>query len=469
MAETDARAATSAPAINERSWLAALTLSRAFITLIFMTYAASLPTLTREWAMTATEAGLVQTCLTAGFGVSLFLTSWLADHVGARRMFVWSCWSGALAALGFAVFARSYEQALWLYGLVGLTQGGSYTPAIMLVAQQLPPSRRGAGVGWVLAGMSAGYVGSISLAIGLIALFDYRIAFVACALGTVVGAVFGNIAAAGVANRVAGKLAQTTRHLDLLKERRSLLLTLGYVGHCFELFGMWAWVPAFLIASLGARLTDDGSLLGAVGLGLAIAVALHLSGFLASVTMGRASDRYGRRVVLIAMAAIGALCSFGFGWSGELPPALLLAFAALYGFTALGDSSVLSTAMSEAVPTDYLGRALAIRSILGIGIGAAAPAAFGAVLDRTPPGQAWGWAFALIGLGGIVATVCAVLLPGTPRSSASSGPAPPGAADHSRGPLLFLGLLKRPNRVFDGRSTRLGRWHGQDRTDRRRR
>jgi MFS family permease len=409
--ETGARAAMAIAPINERSWLAALTLSRTFVTLIFMTYAASLPTLTREWAMTATQAGLVQTSFTAGFGVSLFLASWLADHVGAKRMFVWSCWLGAAAALGFALRARSYEEALWLYGLVGFTQGGSYTPAIMLVAQQLPSSRRGAGVGWVLAGMSAGYVGSISLAIGLIALSDYRIAFVVCALGTLIGAVFGSVAAAQVENRVAGKLAPTSGHAAVLAERRSLLLTLGYAGHCWELFGIWAWVPAFLITSLGGRLQDG------VALGVAIAVALHLSGLLASVTMGRASDRHGRRMVLIVMALIGTLCSFGFGWSGQLPTALLLGFAALYGFTALGDSSVLSTAMSEAVPAAYLGRALAIRSILGIGIGAAAPAAFGAVLDRAAPGQAWGWAFALMGLGGVIATICAVLLPSTPRTS----------------------------------------------------
>ncbi|MGH6904868.1 MAG: MFS transporter [Geminicoccaceae bacterium] len=394
-----------------------LTLSRAFLTLIFMTYAASLPTLTREWGMTGAQAGLVQACFTAGFGVSLFMTSWLADHIGARRMFLWSCWSGAAAALAFALLARSYEEALWLYGLVGFTQGGSYTPAIMLVAQQLPPSRRGAGVGWVLAGMSAGYIGSISMALGSIALFDYRTAFMVCALGTIVGAIFGTVAAAQVADRVAGKLTQPPRHLALLRERRSLLLTLGYVGHCWELFGMWAWVPAFLIASLGERFARDGIALGGIGLGIAIAIALHLSGLLASITMGQASDRYGRRTVLIVMASIGALCSFGFGWSGHLPPTVLLAFAALYGFTALGDSSVLSTAMSEAVPADYLGRALAIRSILGISVGAAAPAAFGAVLDRAAPGQAWGWAFALMGLGGVIATVCAVLLPSTRQTS----------------------------------------------------
>jgi MFS family permease len=403
---------------DERSWLAALALSRAFMTLIFMTYAASLPTLTREWAMTATQAGLVQTSFSAGFAVSLFITSWLSDHIGARRMFLWFCWLGATAALAFALLARSFEQALWLYGLVGFTQGGSYTPAIMLVAQRLPPARRGAGVGWVLAGMSAGYVGSISLAQGLIATVDYRAGFVVCALGTIVGAIFGTIAAARVANRLAGSPPRPSRGA-LLTDRRSLLLTVGYIGHCWELFGMWAWAPAFLIASLGNRFT-----LGAVGLGIAIAIALHLSAFVASFTMGEASDRYGRRTVLLAVAAIGALCSFGFGWSGALPPLVLLGFAALYGFAALGDSSVLSTAMSEAVPAAYLGRALAIRSILGIGIGAAAPAAFGAVLDLSAPGQGWGWAFVLMGVGGLLATGCAALLPaaGAPRAGSARLP-----------------------------------------------
>jgi MFS family permease len=416
--EPASRAPTDAAHSGERSWLAALALSRAFITLIFMTYAASLPTLTHEWAMTATQAGLVQTCFSAGFAISLFITSWLSDHIGARRMFLWFCWLGAAAALAFALFADSFEKALWLYGLVGFTQGGSYTPAIMLVAQRLPPARRGAGVGWVLAGMSAGYVGSISLSQGLIATFDYRVAFTVCALGTIIGAIFGTIAAARVANRIAGRMPRVS-HTTLFKDRRSLLLTLGYMGHCWELFGMWAWAPAFLIASLGNRFA-----LGAVGLGFAIAVALHLSAFVASFTMGQASDRYGRRAVLLAIAAIGALCSFGFGWSGQLPTLVLLCFAGVYGFAALGDSSVLSTAMSEAVPADYLGRALAIRSILGIGVGAAAPAAFGAVLDLSQPGPGWGWAFALMGIGGVVATVCAALLPAAASPRASSPPAP---------------------------------------------
>jgi MFS family permease len=73
--------------------------------------------------------------------------------------------------------------------------------------------------------------------------------------------------------------------------------------------------------------------------------------------------------------------------------------------------------MTEAVPSAFLGRALAVRSILGIGVGAVAPWAFGVVLDLggagalTGAASGWGWAFVLMGVGGLIATVCAALLP----------------------------------------------------------
>lgn len=399
------------PAESRAISIPSLFASRLFMTAIFMTYPACLATLVVEWGMTGAQAGLVQTGFSAGFAVSLLVTSWISDRWGPRRIFAWFNWLSAAAALGFALFARSYEAALVLLTLVGLTQGGTYTPAIMLVARNLPPERRGAGVGWVVGGMSAGYVLSIALGAGVTASVGYEAALVASAAATVLGALFGARAIHGVHDRVVATAGVMAGKFALLKDRRSVLLTVGYMGHCWELFGAWTWVPAFLTISLHGNFGVGGIGLGGVGLGIAIAVALHLSGFVAGFSMGRASDRVGRRAVLIVMAALGAVCSFSFGWAGDLTPIVLLAFAAVYGFTSVGDSGVLSTAMTESVPADRLGRALGVRSILGIGLGAIAPASFGLVLDLSPGAGGWGWAFALLGLGGLIATVCAVLLP----------------------------------------------------------
>jgi MFS family permease len=84
-----------------------------------------------------------------------------------------------------------------------------------------------------------------------------------------------------------------------------------------------------------------------------------------------------------------------------------------YYFFALGDSPVLSTAITESVDPGYLGSTLAIRALLGFSAGGIAPIAFGAVLDLTNPPDTttpatWGWAFMVLGFGGVIATMCAI-------------------------------------------------------------
>ncbi len=167
---------------------------------------------------------------------------------------------------------------------------------------------------------------------------------------------------------------------------------------------MWSWFPAFIAASLA--LSTTSAVQAAAG-GAYLAAGLHLCGALAASSMGSLSDRFGRRVLLIALAASSALLSLTIGWLIGWPFAVLLVLAFVYGFTALGDSPVLSTALTEAVAPYALGTALAVRSLLGFSAGALAPLVFGAVLDATNPAgvtpTTWGWAFVTLGLGGLVA------------------------------------------------------------------
>jgi MFS family permease len=195
-------------------------------------------------------------------------------------------------------------------------------------------------------------------------------------------------------------------------------LILGYTFHSWELLGMWAWVPAFLAAAIA--LSGTGSL-RAVERAAYVSAAFHVMGLIASSSMGRLSDHLGRRRVLFGLAVTSAACSLVFGWLVGGPLPLVFAVGALYGFTALGDSPVLSTALTEAVQPSHLGAALAFRSFLGFGAGAIAPIVFGKILDLTnAPGPfptMWGWAFVALGIGGIAAALCAhTLAPDHPHS-----------------------------------------------------
>jgi MFS family permease len=393
-------------------WLLLLCVSRAFNMFIFMTYAATLPVLRGQWGMSATAAGSVSTGFQLGYAVSLLVFSWLADRVGARRVFLSSGWLSAAASIAFALSARSYLSGLVLYTLVALSQGGTYTTAIMLMADRYPRERRGAAVGWLLASSSLGYAMSLLVSGAALRAGGYELAFAATAAGPVIAVVLAWLALRSTPNTVHPRAAGEGFGGEVLRNRPAMRLMLGYTFHSWELLGMWAWTPAFVAACLAVS-----GLAGvhAVELGAYISAAFHLTGLVASSTMGRLSDRTGRRYVLLAMACSSTLCSFVFGWLVGWPVALVFALGAVYGFTALGDSPVLSTAFTEAVRPAYLGSGLALRSLLGFGAGAIAPLVFGAVLDATNPLGAtpttWGWAFVSLGLGGAAATWCAWGLP----------------------------------------------------------
>lgn len=391
-------------ALARDPWLLALSLARMLMYANFMVYAACLPVLLPAWGMSATQAGSVSGAFMLGYAFSLVAFSWLAQHYGARRMFLLSAVLSALSAVLFGLFARSYLSALALYALAAVTQGGTYGPAIMLFADRYAPQARGRAVGVLIASTSLGYAGSLLLSGWLLAHGGYELAFVASGLLVAMGTVIAYAALWNTPNVVHPHAAGTSRFKAIFRQANARRLIIGYTGHSWELLGMWSWFPAFIAASLA--LSTASAAQAAAG-GAYLAAGLHLCGALAASWMGSLSDRFGRRVLLVALAASSALLSLTIGWLIGWPFALLLALTFVYGFTALGDSPVLSTALTEAVAPYALSTALAVRSLLGFSAGAAAPLVFGAVLDATNPAgvtpTTWGWAFVTLGIGGLVA------------------------------------------------------------------
>jgi MFS family permease len=392
-------------------WLVALCVSRTLIAFNTITFAACLPVLQREWGMTATAAGSIASAFQLCYGASLLVASWLADRVGARNVFRVSAIACAVAMILFAVLARSYHSGLVLYALVGASQGGAYTTAIMLIADRYPRARRGGAMGWFLGAASLGYALALVLIGAALPFGGYPLAFALTAAATVVGCALAFAMLQRTPNTVHRKAAHAPFAAAVLRNRKAVLLVSGYTAHSWELLGMWAWTPAFFAAALAM---SGSAAVIAAQFGAYLTAGLHITGLVASLSMGALSDRLGRRTVLIAMAGLSAACSLLFGWTIAWPIVLVVALGAVYSFTAIGDSSVLSTATTEAVDPAHLGSTLAIRSMLGFGAGAIAPLAFGAVLDATnvidTAPTVWGWAFATLGLGGIIATLCALAL-----------------------------------------------------------
>lgn len=386
-------------------WLAGFCASRVFNGLVFMTYPAALSVLRHEWGMSAVQAGAIASGFQIGYAVSLVVFSSVADWISSKKIYLWSMFAAGISSLGFAFFARDFISALLLYTLVGITLGGTYTVGIMILADQYAINSRGMAVGFYIASTSFGYACSLAISGLTIPMGGYKLSFLLTCLGPGIGWLLSliTLSRTTVAAAVRQKGQRFTR--EVLRNRPAMLLIWGYSFHNWELLGMWSWTPAFMAACLALSGVAG---LKAAGTGAYMTASFHLVGLLASFSMGILSDRLGRGRVMLALAIMSMTCSFLFGWSIHWPLALVIAIGVIYAFSALGDSPVFSAALTEWVDSAYIGSALGLRSLVGFGAGAIASLAFGAVLDwgnSILQGDlrymAWGWAFSVLGLGGL--------------------------------------------------------------------
>ena len=350
------RAGRLAP--GSEAWLLTLCLARVGTFMVYISYAAALPVLQREWQMSGTAAGSIASSFQLAYALSLLVSSELADRLGARRG----------RAMGILIGAHSLALALAL----------------------------------VLTGIAIPRGGS-------------PLAFLLTSLGPVAGGVLAWAVVRDTPDRVAARAGGERFVGAVLRNRPAMLVIAGYTWHSWEVLGMWAWTPAFLAASLAAA---GAGLSRAAGLGSYLASSFHLTGMVASLVGGVIADRLGRTPVILAMASLSTLCSAVFGWLLGAPGCVVVGVGLVYGFSTLGDSPIYSAAITEVVAPAYRGAALALRSLAGYGAGAVAPLVFGWVLDVQGGAEGWGWAFGTLAAAGALAVVATAILHRLPEARA---------------------------------------------------
>jgi MFS family permease len=389
---------------GDGAWLLWLCASRTSFALIFTAYAAAIPLLKPDWGMSAGQAGMIQSAWHFGYLFSLVAVGFLADRYGAKRVFLASSIASSISAMVFALFAESFLSGVILYGLTGLFSGGSYTPGLTLIAERFQSGSRGRAMGFYLAAASAGYALAMVLTGALTPLIGWRGAFIVNAAGPVLGTLLALYALRTTPNVVHPRHAEHAAEKPvgvILANKPAMLVTWAYTFHSWEMLGMKAWMPAFLAAA--AAYSTGSSATASASLGAGLAAIAYIGSMGGSVTGGWLSDRMGRTWAMMVLATISACCSLALGWLIGLPLWLLVIICAFYSFTAVGDSSVYSTAVTELVPPRHIGAAYSVRSVLGFGAGAIAPWVFGLVLDAAGAMQAspvltWGLAWCSLGI-----------------------------------------------------------------------
>ncbi|WP_243769638.1 MFS transporter [Amycolatopsis acidicola] len=135
--------------------------------------------------------------------------------------------------------------------------------------------------------------------------------------------------------------------LRILADRRQRLVFLGYFGHMWEMYALWAWLPAYLGPGSGPRSF----------------VVIGICGTFGCLAGGALSDRHGRPLVaMIAMLVSGVCCLLSAAAFGTvaLVPLLLV-----WGAAVVADSGQFSAALSELTDQRYVGTALTAMTACG--------------------------------------------------------------------------------------------------------
>jgi len=318
---------------------------------------AAAPQLTARWDLSPAQVGGLATAVQLGFvlGTALSAVLNLADLVPARRLFAASAVLGAGANL-LLLALPTYGGALLSRVITGACLAGVYPPAMKMIATWFL-TQRGLAIGTIVGALTIGK--ATPYLVNAIPETGPAPVVLAASAGATLAALMVWIGFRDGPYAFAARPFSWGLVGSVARVRAWRLATASYLGHMFELYAVWTWIPAFLAASVLARDPDSTA---PVTLLSFLAIAIGGAG---CVWGGLFADKEGReKLVTISLQASGMCCLLSallFGTSLWL----LAPFAMAWGFFVIADSAQFSTLVTESVPRHAVGTALTMQTSLG--------------------------------------------------------------------------------------------------------
>ncbi len=392
--------------------LAALSLAELGALSLWFSASAVLPALQRDWSLGAAGSAGLTVAVQLGFiaGTLASALANLPDLVPPRHLMAASTVLGAIANAAVALWVDALGPALALRFVTGVAMAGAYPPAMKIMATWFR-DRRGLAIGILIGALT---VGSATpwLIRGLTTL-PWRHTLLAASALAVLGGVIVVVLVREGPDRFPGARFDARMAFAVFRERGPRLACLGYFGHMWELYAMWAWIGLFMLESAHAA----GSA-GYAGLSPSTATFVVIAlGALGCWLGGVASDRWGRTAATMAAMAASGLCAATIGLTFGGPPLATLVVALIWGVTVIADSAQFSTAITELSPPAYVGTALTMQTCVGFALTTISIWALLPVVAAV----GWRWAFATLAIGPALGVLAMARLRAAPEAVRMAG------------------------------------------------
>ena len=357
-----------------------------------------------RWMIDSLDASWLVITVQLGFvaGATLSAYTGLADRLRPQRLVLIGALGAALAN-GMVVVTDSYYGALGCRFVTGAFLALVYPPAMKAMSGWFATGR-GVALGTMVGALTIG--SALPHLVNALGGFSWEPTLLIISALTVAGGLMIDRLGAPGPHLGAPQRFDPTRIRSLVAVRSFRLATLGYFGHMWELYAMWAWIAVFAADVIDS---DQGSSVFAfVVIGIGAAGSVHA---------GRISDTRGRAVAARWALSSSAAMALVVGFVADAPLMVVLVPALVWGYSVVADSAQFSTIVSEQVPAETVGTALTVQLASGFVLSVATIFLVPWVRDAA----GWGWAFAMLAPGPIIGVWAMRQLEAQPGWSAPAG------------------------------------------------